>query len=61
MALPLKHDPDLGSRSLHDLWADPANAATRKQVLLRFDHIRRRSKLAQQQLNRFVEMFGPQA
>ncbi len=58
--MPLKHDPKFGSRSLYYLRADTVDAATRQQVLLWFDHTRRSSKLAEQQLDRFFEMFSPQ-
>jgi len=59
MALPLEHDPDLGGCSLHDIGADAVNAATGQEILLRFAHIGRCGQLAQQQINRFFEMFGP--
>jgi hypothetical protein len=57
--MPLKHDPELGSCSSHLLRADPIHAATGQQVLLWFDHARRGSKLAEQQLDRFFKMFTP--
>jgi hypothetical protein len=59
MDLALKHDPDLGGRSLHDLWANPVNPPTGQKVLLRFAHIGRCRQLAQKQFNRFFKMFGP--
>jgi len=58
--MPLKHDPKLGSRSLHHLWADTVDATTGQQVLLWFDHAGRSSKLAEQQFDRFFKMFSPQ-
>lgn len=55
----LKNDPELGRCSLHHLRNDPVDPATGENVLLRFDHAGCSSKLAEQQLNRVVEMSCP--